>query len=127
MGRAGVAAGLLLALASGGAHAATESNFSVKTTGDLVTLCDPKSDSALDSDGVNFCEGFAQGAVLLELEHQAVPHARQLFCLPDPPPSRDAARAGFVAWARAVPGRLDARPVDGLIAFLMDQYPCPKH
>jgi hypothetical protein len=124
-----VVAGLaMLALvASHRAHAAaTEASFSAKTTGDLADLCDPKSDSALDNAGVNFCQGFAQGAVTVELSHDAGSRSMKLFCLPDPLPSRNDAMADFVKWARAVPDRLSTPAADGLIRFLGDRYPCGK-
>ena len=107
-------------------HAATEGNFTGRTTADLVALCDPQSDSALDNAGINFCEGFAQGAVLVEQEHEANKRSPKFFCLPDPAPTRNEAISAFVKWARGSPDRLAMPAVDGLISFLGDQYPCPK-
>ena len=60
-----VAAGLVL-LAPCAPHAATEANFGVATTADLVNLCTAAPDNAIGTAAVNFCEGFAQGAVLVE-------------------------------------------------------------
>jgi hypothetical protein len=122
-----VAAALLLAVGAGGADAATDANFTVKTTGDVVALCDPQGNGPIDNAGINFCDGFAQGVVLTEQEHEAGRGGRKLFCLPDPPPTRNEAIADFVKWARASPDRLNITPVDGLITYLGDRYPCPKH
>jgi hypothetical protein len=121
------AAAMLMALPPGGGYAATEANFVAKTTGDVAALCDPKADSPLDNAGINFCEGFTQGVVLTQQEHQAAPNAKKFFCLPDPVPSRNEAMAGFVTWANASPDRLAMPAVDGLISYLGERYPCPKH
>jgi hypothetical protein len=120
------AVALLLACGPGVGHAVTEANFAAKTTGDIVELCDPQSDSAMANAAVNFCSGFAQGTVSLEMEHDAGSRSMQLFCLPDPAPTRNEALAEFVKWARASPERLNATAVDGLIRFLGERYPCPK-
>jgi len=120
------AAAMLLVLAPGAGNAATEANFGVKTTGDIVALCDPQSNSAMDNAGINFCDGFAQGAVLVEQEHEAGPHSKKFFCLPDPAPSRNEAMADFVKWARASADRLNISAVDGLMGFLGERYPCSK-
>jgi hypothetical protein len=116
---------LLLATAPAG-HAVTEANFAAKTTGDIVELCDPQSDSALANAAVNFCSGFAQGAVAVEMAHDAGSRSMKLFCLPDPPPTRNEALAEFVKWARASPDRMNASATNGLIGFLGERYPCPK-
>ena len=120
-------AAILLALSPVGGRAATEANFAARTTGDLVTLCDPKSDSAIDNAGINFCDGFVQGVILTQQEHQANPRAKQFFCLPDPPPTRNDGVGAFVAWAQASSDRRSMPAVDGLITFLGEHYPCAKH
>lgn len=120
------AAALVLAGASHAAWAATEANFSAKTTGDLVELCDPHADTPMDEAAVNFCQGFAQGAVTVEMMHDSGSKTMKLFCLPNPLPSRNEAMAAFVVWARAVPERLDTPAADGLMRFLGEKYPCGK-
>jgi hypothetical protein len=120
------AVAMLFIVTIGMGHAASESNFAGRTTGDLVALCDPQSNSTLDNAGINFCDGFTQGAVLVEQEHEAGPRGRKFFCLPDPAPTRNEAIAEFVKWAHSSPDRLAKPAVDGLISFLGDRYPCPK-
>ncbi len=124
---AAVSAAVLLLLAPSGGQAATEANFLAKTTADVVALCDPHGNTALDNAGVNFCSGFLQGVVLTEQEHEANPHSRQFFCLPDPAPTRNEVMGAFVAWARTSPDRMNLSAVDGLISFLGERYACPKH
>jgi hypothetical protein len=122
-----VAAGLVL-LAPSAPYAATEANFGAATTADLVELCTARVDSPIGTAAVNFCEGFAQGAVLVEMQNMAAFRGPKLFCLPNPPPTRDQAVSEFVNWARAAPDRMAASSTDGLFRFLSERYPCqPTH
>jgi Rap1a immunity proteins len=107
-------------------HAVTEANFSARTTGDLVELCDPKSDSAMANAAINFCHGFAQGAVSVEMQHDAASRSMKLFCLPNPPPTRTETLSEFVKWGRASPDRMGEPAADGLFRFLGERFPCPK-
>jgi hypothetical protein len=122
---AGVA--LLIATAPGVGHAVTDADFAAKTTADIVALCDPQSDSAIANAAVNFCSGFAQGAVSVEMAHDAGSRSMKLFCLPDPAPTRNETLSEFVKWARASPDRMNASAVNGLIGFLGERFPCPRH
>ena len=119
-----VAGGLVL-LASGASRAATEANFGANTTGDLVELCTATPDNPIGTAAINFCEGFAQGAVLVEMQNQAAFRGPKLFCMPNPPPSRIQALNDFVNWARSSPDRLTQSSTDGLFRFLSERYPCP--
>jgi hypothetical protein len=107
------------------AHAATEANFSAKTTGDLVELCEATPDNGIGTAAVNFCQGFALGAVLAEMQNMAAFRGPKPFCLPNPPPSRNEALGEFVKWARASPDRMSTTSTDGLFRFLNERYPCP--
>ena len=119
-----IAAVVLLTPSAG--HAATEANFSARTTGDLVELCTATPDNALGTAAVNFCEGFAQGAVLVEMQNMAAFRGPKLFCIPNPPPSRDQALSEFINWARVSPDRMSASSTDGLFRFLSERYPCSQ-
>jgi hypothetical protein len=119
-----VAAGLVL-LAPCGPRAATEANFAANTTADLVELCAAVPDNAIGTAAVNFCEGFAQGAVLVEMQNMSAFRGPKLFCLPAPPPSRNEALSEFVKWARASPDRMSVSSTDGFFRFLSERYPCP--
>ena len=118
-------AAVLVWLTACAAHAATEANFAAGTTGDLVELCAATPDNALGTAAVNFCEGFAQGAVSVEMQNLAAFRGAKLFCMPNPAPSRNEALGEFVRWARASPDRLVQPPADGLFRFLGERYPCP--
>jgi Rap1a immunity proteins len=115
---------LVLALPSA-AQAATETNFDAKTTADLVELCSAVPDNGLGTAAVNFCEGYLQGAVTVEMLNMAAFRGSKLFCLPNPPPTRSQAMSEFVNWARAAPDRMAQSSTDGLFGFLRERYPCP--
>src|SRR5499433_1430340 len=119
-----VAGGLVL-LASGASRAAVEANFGANTTGDLVELCTATPGNPIGTAAINFCEGFAQGAVLVEMQNQAAFRGPKLFCMPNPPPSRNQALSEFVNWARSSPDRLAQSSADRLFRFLSERYPCP--
>jgi hypothetical protein len=119
-------AAALIALIPGAAPAATEANFAAKTAGDLVELCAATPDSAIGTAAVNFCEGFAEGAVSVETQNLAAFRGPKLFCMPNPLPSRNEALGEFVKWARMSPDRMSASPTDGLFRFLSERYPCPQ-
>ena len=119
-----VAAALAM-LAPCPAYAATEANFAAGTMGDLVELCAATPDNATGTAAVNFCEGFAQGAVSVEMQNLAAFRGSKLFCMPNPPPSRNAALSEFVQMGPRRTGRLAQPPADGLFRFLGERYPCP--
>lgn len=120
-----VAAAMVL-LSPCAAQAATEANFGAGTTADLVELCSATPDNAIGTAAVNFCEGFAQGAVLVEMQNLAAFRGPKLFCMPNPAPSRNEALSEFVKWARASPDRMSASSTDGLFKFLSERYPCAQ-
>jgi len=120
---AALSAGLLLPAARA---AVTQDNFPPKTTADLVALCTAQKDDPLATAALNYCHGFAEGAVEIVLSYSAVgPQSHRPFCLPSPAPSHDQAVSDFAAWANADPKRLDQPAAVGLIGYLIDHYPCP--
>jgi hypothetical protein len=100
------------------AFAVTEADFGAKTTGDLVNLCAADPKEPMGTAALNFCHGFAQGAVSVEMEMQAAERRQKLFCFPTPAPTRTATIAEFVTWARADPAHLTEPAADGLFRFL---------
>ena len=118
------AAALLLLIAPKSGHAVTAADFTAATTGQLVALCDPPADSPMAIAALDFCYGFAQGAVSVEMEHDAASRGLKLFCLPTPPPTRAQTITEFVQWARNSPGHMADPPADGLFRFLGERFPC---
>ena len=90
-----------------------------RTAGDLAALCatDPNSQSA--DDRINFCHGFAQGAI-----NQLFRAGKKNFCFPSPTPTRSATMREFVGWVRGVPANGNLPALEGLFRFLGERFPC---
>jgi hypothetical protein len=119
-----MAATMALLLPWADARAATQDNFTLASTGDLVALCSAAPDNGIGTAAINFCEGYFHGAVTVEMLNMAAFRGPKLFCLPNPPPARSEAMSEFVSWAQAAPDRMNQSPTDGLFGFLRDRYPC---
>ena len=127
--RALAAVAVAVTLATTAAQAQTaqhpsETNFQVRTTGDLVQLCEAAPSDPTGIAALHFCQGFAVGAYQY---HQIVAAAEgkpQLVCAPNPAPTRNEAVAAFVAWAKQNPQQMNTPPVEGLFRFLSQRYPC---
>jgi Rap1a immunity proteins len=116
---------LLVAGATAAPAAVTESEFPPKTVRDLIAICAPDHSDPMMTAAVNFCHGYAEGAVDVEEAHEAQKGAPKLFCLPTPPPPRGSELTSFIAWANAQPARLDIPAIDGMFIYLAGKYPCP--
>ena len=82
-----------------------------RTAGDLADLCganprDPQGDAK-----INYCHGFAQGAVDVALKQTG---DKKPFCFPSPPPTRTATMGEFVSWVRALPEHRTPPAIEGL-------------
>jgi hypothetical protein len=119
--------GFCAAALPGLAHAAvTEDNFQLRTTGDLVSLCGAAPTDAMGTAALNFCQGFGVGVYRVLEEEDKARRPPHLFCMPDPGPTRNEAVASFIAWAKANPDQLAQAPQDGIVAYLIKQYPCKR-
>jgi len=103
------------------ATAAQPITLRVRSAGDLADLCGANPREPGADAKINYCHGFAQGVVDLELEH-TVNH--KPFCFPSPAPSRTATLGEFVNWVRAVPDRANLQASNGLFKFLAERFPC---
>src|SRR5277367_4608866 len=115
-----LAAALLLAarLATGPAHAQATGPH-VRNAGDLAALCGADPREAGGAARVNYCDGFAQGAVDVELRHPST----KPFCIP-PGTKREVTLHEFATWVRAVSSRASDEATSGLFHFLGERYPC---
>jgi hypothetical protein len=104
----------------------TESQFPPRTVRDLIEICAPAKDDPMMTAAINYCHGFAQGAVIVEEAHEEHRDVGKLFCLPSPPPPSGSEISKFVSWASALPSRLDEPAVDGMFVYLAETYPCPQ-
>jgi hypothetical protein len=105
--------------------AVTEDTFKVQTTADLVELCSIAPSDPMGTAALNFCHGFAVGAFRVLSEENAA-HRTHMFCPPEPTPTRNQAIADFVQWAMASPSIMQEPPADGLTAYIIKSFPCPR-
>ena len=116
---------LMVIGATAASAAVTESEFPPNTVRDLIAICSPDNNDPMITAAVNFCHGYAEGAVDVEEAHEAQKGARKLFCLPTPRPPRGSELTSFTAWANEQPARLDMPAIDGMFIYLAGKYPCP--
>ena len=123
----GAFGGLLLGVTwSIAALAADPEAFKVRTTGDLVALCEADANSPNYVAAVHFCHGFASGAYQYYESIALASPGEKFVCPVDPPPTRSEAIAGFLSWIHANPKFMGAPPVDSLFRYLGGRYPCSK-
>jgi hypothetical protein len=116
-----------LALPPLSAQAVTQDNFLVRTTGDLVAVCDTPTTDPMRVAAIHFCQGFLLGAYRFHQAEISGPHpVGRMFCTPTTGVTRDQATAMFVAWANKNPQYMNDQPVDGLARFAAVTWPCPK-
>jgi hypothetical protein len=106
--------------------AVTEEDFKVKTTQNLINLCTAAPDDPNRDKAIHFCHGYLVGAFDYHVTANSGPEGKLLFCMPDPAPSRNAAIAMFVEWAKAYPQYMGEKPVETEFRFLMEKWPCKK-
>ena len=99
------------------AHAQREIDLHARNAGELAELCAANPREAGSDARINYCHGFAQGVVDVELMHG------KPFCLP-PGTTRTATLHLFVEWVRESPDHRNANAVTGLMQFLTERYPC---
>ncbi len=104
-----------------GAGAAQTIAPHVRTAGDLAELCGANPREPAADARINYCHGFAQAAVDLELQHSG---DKKPFCFPSPSPSRAATLGEFVNWVHALPEHRELPATGGLFKFLAERFPC---
>jgi hypothetical protein len=102
-------------------HAQRGVNLQARTAGDLADLCAANPKDSQGDAKINFCHGFAQGAITVELRN---PEGKKPFCFPNPTPSRTTTMNEFVGWVRSAPDHRSVPAVDGLFRFLGGRFPC---
>lgn len=95
------------------------------TTADLVAYCDAQGPAEAVRSGQIFCDGFIMGTGLFYLELVRAGTIQRLACA-EPTPPLAQVRAAFVAWAKANPQQLGAKPIDGFWQAMAATYPCRK-
>jgi hypothetical protein len=117
-------AALVIVITGSPARGATDQNFTVRTTADLVALCNTAPTDENYVAAIHFCEGFGVGAYQYYLALAAHNPSERFVCLTDPPPTRDAVKAGFVTWAQANASAMSEPAVESLFRYLAQTYPC---
>jgi hypothetical protein len=116
----------LLALAAftcmGTALAADSSNYQLRDTADLVTVCSVGPDNPNYANAIGFCHGVLTGA--FRYYEATAAHTNRFVCAPTPTPTRTKVMNDFVIWARSHPAEMKAPPIDTLFKYLAQTYPC---
>jgi hypothetical protein len=108
-------------LATPPAQAQRPFNAQARTANDLADLCAANPKDSQGDAKINFCHGYAQGAIAVELRNAG---DKKPFCFPSPTPSRSATIGEFVSWVRSLPEHRNETALDGLFKFLAERYPC---
>ncbi len=121
-----VLAGLLACGVSFGAAAQKlePQDFEVRSTNDMVDLCTVAATNELYREAIHFCHGYLTGAYAYHVRLMSGPNAQNMFCMPNPPPSRTDAINKYVIWVKSNP-KYKGDPVpDTMLRFLIASYPC---
>ena len=122
---AAAVAAVSLATAAPATAAVTQDDFLVRTTQNLVNLCEADRQDPLAIHALNFCHGYIAGIYdQFQAWGSPRPGAPPPFCLPDARPSRTQAVTTFVAWVKANPTEANALAVDSLFRFARTTWPC---
>src|SRR5215831_20090539 len=84
LGAALLAIGVILVPPIPAPAAVADAQFPPSNVRDLIAICAPAPDDPRMTGSVNFCQGFVEGAVIVEEANEAHKGARKLFCLPSP-------------------------------------------
>jgi len=101
-------------------YAAQPISLHVRTAGDLAELCAAPPNAPGTDAKLNYCDGFAQGAVDVQLRHAG---DKKPFCV-TPGTSRRATMVQFSEWVRALPAHRGLEATDGLFQYLGERFPC---
>ena len=112
---------LASAAAASAACAAEGITIRTDTAGELADTCAANPRERAADARLNFCRGFAQGAIDVELHHAG---EQKPFCFPHPSPSRAETMNQFVGWVHAMPDRRSMPSEEGLFKFLAERFPC---
>ncbi len=108
-------AAVATALLAPAAHAQRGTVLHATTAAQLADLCAADPRQELGDAKINYCHGFAQGALDVVL-HDA--GNKKPFCFPSPMPTRTATLGEFVRWVRADPAHAKESAAGGLYRFL---------
>lgn len=117
------------ALALGGSAAGAQSSgfsfddFTLRTTEDLLDICTLEPSHTSHFEAQAFCFGYFQGGADFHEALAAGPGFEPIACPTGEVTVRDVVEV-FVAYARAHPELLDARPMDTAFRAVGERWPC---
>jgi len=100
--------------------------MNVRTTGDLVALCNTPATDPSYPNAIGLCVGYGSGVLDYHLADTFRQRRARKVCIPQPPPTRGEAREKFIVWAQAHPDDMQEPAVYGVMRFLIAAYPCGK-
>jgi hypothetical protein len=109
---------------AGVAWAVEAEDFVVKNAEDVIDVCTTAPSDPLHTAAVNFCHGYLVG-LYQTLEALQGKGRKPLFCAPSPAPTRNQAIADLVAWGKAHPEYKAENPVNFVVKFITERWPCP--
>ncbi len=112
--------------ATAAAPASPPPAFNVRTTSDLVKLCNTPTTDPSYPGAIGLCVGYGSGVLDYHLADTAGRKRARKVCVPAQPPTRGEARQMFVTWAKTHPQYMDEPAVDGVMRFLIATFPCRK-
>jgi hypothetical protein len=121
-----VAATAWLWLCSSSALAVSTEDFIIANTQDVIDVCTTSESDPMYVAAIAFCHGYLVGAYQYHVALYSGPKAKPIVCLPQPTPTRVQAIDRFIAWAKAHPEYANEKPVEALVKFLVESYPCPQ-
>lgn len=106
--------------------AATEADFEVETTKNLVNLCSAAPDDPLFDKAIHFCHGYLVGAFHYHMAENKGPDAAPLVCFPKPEPTRNEIIGKILVWIQQHPQYDQELPVETEFRALHALWPCKK-
>ncbi|GKS70431.1 hypothetical protein W03_24350 [Nitrosomonas sp. PY1] len=118
-------------------QAATENNFMVKNTQDIVELCSVSQEDKLYTQAIHFCHGYLVGIYHYQNELYKSPGLSPIVCIPKlyhPASvnseaerielSRNHIITGYIQWVKEHPDYLKESIVNSLMKYLVNNYSC---
>jgi hypothetical protein len=100
--------------------------MNVRTTGDLLALCNTPDTDTHYPNAIGLCVGYMSGALDYHLADTYRNKRGRRVCLPATPPTRGEARRMFIAWAQEHPQSMDEWAVNGVMRFFIASFPCKR-
>ncbi|MEO1723060.1 MAG: Rap1a/Tai family immunity protein [Pseudomonadota bacterium] len=120
----GLATLLAAPVALADAGAADDDDYLIVDVSDLVDLCNVKVQEAAYASAIHMCHGYIVGVHQMHEAAIKPSETGGFYCLPSPPPSRDAAVVAFLNWAQATEGSLGLPAIEGLMRWASSEFPC---